>query len=162
MVNTKTVKDRRKLRFDNFDEAIRDAEQLAAAEQAGTLRSTGNWTLGQAIGHVAFWANGPYDGYPDMPRPPWLLRVVLPLFKNSFLNKGLPAGAEIRGVPNGTFGVEPMPTDEALARLRPAFERLANEAPTKSNPIFGSMTHEEYIKLNLRHAELHFSFFHPA
>jgi hypothetical protein len=160
MINTRKVSDRRQLRFESLDEAGRDAEALAEAERQGTLRATGNWTLGQSIGHVAFWARAPFDGYPVMPQMPWLLRKLLPLFKNGFLNKRLPAGARIWGVPEGTFGVERLATDEALAQLRTAFDRLAGESPSVLNPIFGELTHEEWIKLNLRHAELHLSFFH--
>lgn len=161
MIDTKQIKDRRTLRFENFDEVLRDAEKLAEAERRGTLRTTGNWSLGQALGHLAFWANAPFDGYPDMPRMPWLMRMLLPLFKNRFLNKGMPAGVQIRGVPAGTFGVEPMATDQALPALRSALERMDREQPTAPNPIFDHMTHAEWIKLNLRHAELHLSFFHP-
>lgn len=161
MINTRKVTDRRRIRFENFDEAIRDADALAAAERDGTLRQLGNWTLGQAIGHVAFFVNAPFDGYPKTPPLPWLLRVIAPLLKNYFLNKKLPAGGRIPGVPKGTFGVDVLPTDEALARLRQAFGRLAAQKPTHLNPVFGELTHEEWIKLNLRHAELHQSFFHP-
>jgi Protein of unknown function (DUF1569) len=161
MINTKKVRDRRKLRLESLDEAVRDAEALAEAERGGTLRVTGNWTLGQTIGHLAFWASAPFDGYPTMRRPPWLLRLLSPLLKPVFLNKGLPAGVRISGVPAGTFGVDVMPTDEALGRLRAAFARLASQAPAGPNPFFGPMTHDEWIKLNLRHAELHLSFFHP-
>lgn len=161
MINTAKVKDRRTLRFENLDEAVRDAEALAEAERAGTLRSTGNWSLGQTIGHLAFWADAPFDGYPDqMPKMPWLIKKMLPLFKNRFLNKGLPAGARMPKVPAGTFGVDPMPTEEALPKLRAAFSRMASQMPTQTNPMFEHMTHEEWIKLNLRHAELHLSFFH--
>ena len=42
------------------------------------------------------------------------------------------------------------------------FGRLESQVPTRPNPLFVSLTHEEYIKLNLRHAELHLSFFHAA
>jgi hypothetical protein len=161
MIDTKRIKDRRSLRFESLDEVLRDAEMLAEAERRGTLRATGNWSLGQTLGHLAYWANAPFEGYPPMPRMPWLIRKLLPLFKNRFLNKGLPVGARIRGVPDGTFGLEPMDTDAALAMLRPAFDRIAREQPTAPNPIFDHMTHEEWIKLNLRHAELHLSFFHP-
>jgi hypothetical protein len=160
MIKTRSVKDRRPLRFEKLDEAVRDAEALAEAELAGTLRTTGNWTPGQAIGHLAFWANAPFDGYPEMRPMPWLMKKLTPLFKKRFLNKGLPAGARIPGVAVGTFGVDAMPTDDALARLRSAFARLASQVPTEPNPIFDHMTHEEWIKLNLRHAELHLSFFH--
>lgn len=161
MIDTKNVTDRRTLRFENFMEVLTDAELLAEAERQGTLRATGNWTLGQAIGHLAFWARAPLDGYPNLPRPPWVIRVLMPLFKKNFLNKGLPAGVRIKGVPDGTYGIEPMATEEAIAQLLPAYDRLVREKPPSLNPVIGRMTHEEYIKLNLRHAELHLSFFHP-
>lgn len=161
MIATQKVKTRRKLRFESFDEVVRDAEALAAADQAGTLRAQGNWSLGQALGHLAFWARAPLDGYPDMPEPPWLLRLITPLLKGRFLNKGLPAGGRIPTVPNGTFGTDPMPTEQGLAELREALTRLKSQAPTRANPFFGHMTHEDWRKLNLRHAELHLSFFWP-
>jgi hypothetical protein len=162
MIDTKKVKDRRRLRFENFDEAIHDAESLAGADRIGKLRATGNWTLGQALGHVAFWARAQFDGYPPTPRMPLPLRLLIPLMKNHFLNKGLPTGARIPGVPGGTFGIEPMETDRGLAELRTAFERMSRETPAKPNPVMGKLSHDEWIKLNLRHAELHQSFFHPA
>lgn len=161
MIDTRKVTGRRKLRFENFDEAIRDAEALAAAEQAGKLRALGNWTLGQAIGHVAYWADAPFDGYPTTAKLPWILGIVLPWFKNYFLNNKLPAGGKIPDAPEGTFGVEKLSTDEALERLRRAFARMKAQQPTLPNPVFGVMKHEEWIKLNLRHAELHLSFFVP-
>jgi hypothetical protein len=161
MINTRKVKDRRTVRFENFDEAIRDARALAAAERTGKLRATGNWTLGQSLGHVAFWVRAPLDGYPPTPRMPLPLRMLVPLMKNRFLNKGLPAGAKIPGVPGGTFGMEPMETDRGVAELQTAFDRLARTAPTEPNPMLGALSHEDWIKLNLRHAELHQSFFHP-
>jgi Protein of unknown function (DUF1569) len=161
-VNTGKVKDRRKLRFESFDGAVRDAEMLAEAERRGTLRTTGNWTLGQAIGHVAAWARFPFDGYPPMPRLPWFMRLLVPLFKNSLLNRRLPAGARIGSVPGGTFATEPMEADAAIPRLREAFDRLKRESPVQPNPLLGPLTHDDWIKLNLRHAELHFSFFHPS
>jgi hypothetical protein len=161
-INTRNVKDRRKLRFERFEDALRDAERLADAERLGTLRVTGNWELGQAIGHVAAWARFPLDGYPPLPRMPWFIRALIPLFKKSFLNRGLPAGANIGNLPGGTLATEPMETDLALRQLREAFGRLERQVPTQPNPVLGPLSHEDWIKLNLRHAELHFSFFHPA
>jgi hypothetical protein len=162
MINTKKVKDRRPLRFETFDEAIRDAEALAHGERIGKLRATGNWTLGQALGHVAYWARAPFDGYPPTPRMPLSLRLLMPLMKNRFLNKGLPTGARIPGVPGGTFGIEPMETDRGLAELRTAFDRMSRQTPAEPSPVLGTLSHDDWIKLNLRHAELHQSFFHPA
>jgi hypothetical protein len=69
MINTKKVRDRRALRFETVDDVLRDAELLAEAARRGTLRATGNWTLGQALAHLATWINMPFDGYPEMRRP---------------------------------------------------------------------------------------------
>jgi hypothetical protein len=162
MIDTRKVKGRRQLRFETVAAAIQDAETLAAADRASTLRPLGNWTLGQALGHIAFFASAPFDGYPAMPQMPWLLRKLVPLFKGWILNKGLPVGTRIPGTKDGTFGTELLPTDAALAAYRRAFERLAAQRPTSLNPIFGELSHEEWIKFNLRHAELHQSFFLPG
>lgn len=162
MIDTKKVKDRRRLRFESFDEALGDAQSLADADRRGTLRATGNWTLGQTLAHIAFWARAPFDGYPPTPRMPLPLRLLMPLAKNHFLNKGLPTGARIPGIPGGTFGIEPMETDRSLAELRTAFDRMSRDTPVNPNPMLGALSHNDWIKLNLRHAELHQSFFHPA
>ncbi len=58
------------------------------------------------------------DGYPPTPRMPLPLRMLVPLMKNRFLNKGLPARAKIPGVPGGTFGMEPMETDRGVAQMQ--------------------------------------------
>jgi hypothetical protein len=34
--------------------------------------------------------------------------------------------------------------------------------PAGPNPVLGKLSHQDWIKLNLRHAELHQSFFHLA
>jgi hypothetical protein len=162
LINTKRVTDRRKLRFENVEAALRDAESMGEAERLGTLRATGNWTLGQALGHLACWASYPYDGYPDMPTPPALVRLLLRPMRWWFFNRGLPAGVSLPDVPGGTFGVDVLPSEEGLAKMRLAFERLARHAPTCIHPIFPGMKHEDWLKLNLRHAELHLSFFHAS
>ena len=48
---------------------------------------------------------------------------------------------------------------EGLERLRKSCARLKVEAPRNLNPIFGALTHEEWIKMNIGHANLHLSFF---
>lgn len=161
MIDTKKVADRRQLHFDALQEAIRDAEAIAAAEAERRLRATGNWTPGQAISHVAFWANAPFDGYPDTVKPPWLMRMAMRVIRGRVFTKGMPPGMRLPGAPGGTLGAESMPADEAAAKLRAAFERLDEHCPEIVNPLFGPMTHTQWRQLNLRHAELHFSFFHP-
>jgi hypothetical protein len=160
MIHTKRLKDRRRLRFENFEDVLRDAESLAAAERAGTLRASGNWKLGKALGHLAFWADAAFDGYPDLPRPSWLMRKLMPLFRRYVCFKRMPAGFSFRGVEGGTFGVKEMPTEEGLDRLRRAYNRLATQTPPVNDQSFGQMTRDELLGFHLRHAELHLSFFH--
>ena len=89
---------------------------------------------------------------------PFTLRMILRLIRNRFVAKGMPAGVRIRNIPGGTLGLDELPADEALARYRAAMERLRRSPPTMPNPILGPLTHEQWIQLNLRHAELHLSF----
>jgi len=155
-VNTRKVQGRRTLSFKAIDDAILDAERIAAADQAGKARTLGNWTVGQNLNHVATWANYAFDGAPM--QAPWFVRAISRTFKNRFLTKGLPAGGNIPRVSGGTFGTEMVPTDQALDNFRKAFSRFRSETPTAPSPAFGSLTRDEYIALNLRHAELHLSF----
>lgn len=160
-IDTSRVQGRRPLKFSTGQELLADAERLARAEGAGTLRILGNWTLGQAFGHLAAWTNYPFDGYPAELRPPWFIKVILRLRKAKYLTQGLPSGVKIPNVAGGTAATEKIPTADGLSRLKRAWARLSISAPIAPNPIFGPMTHEEWIAVNLRHAELHLSFFLP-
>ncbi len=163
MHNTAKITDRRTLRFANLAEVIADAEKIAASERAGTLRRTGNWSVGQNFNHIAGFMEYAYDGYPaGLGNPPAIIRWILKFQKNKYVHGGMPAGVYIPKVTNGTVGQEDGPTDQALARLRRAAERMQKTAPTQPNAIFGPMTHDEWMQMNCRHAELHFSFLHPV
>ena len=146
---------RRTLRFDSADQAIAEAERLAAAEREGRLERAGNWTLGQTLGHLATWANFAFDGYPPEVRAPLPVRMILRLMRGRILSKGMTAGVKIRNVPGGTLGLEVLDPDEGLRRFRAALDRLGSTPPKIDNPVFGPLTHEQWVQLNLRHAELH-------
>lgn len=161
MINTKQVKGRRQLKFKSLDEVLADAENLARLEQAGQLQQLGNWTLGQALGHLAHWIDMPYEGYPKELNPPWPIKVVVKLMKNKFLRDGLPAGVRIRQFKEGTVGVTPFPTAEGLDRLRRSAARLKAAPPPIDHILFGPISHNEWIELQLAHANLHLSFFVP-
>jgi hypothetical protein len=158
---TATKPSRRKLRFSTVDDALAEAMRLAAAEREGGLATAGNWSLGQALGHLATWANVALDGYPASVHPPAVVRLIAKLLRNRVINKGMPPGMKIGRIPGGTLGTDPLPTDEGLTRFEEAFERIRRTAPTDPNPAFGPLTHEQWINLNLRHAELHLGFFVP-
>lgn len=160
MINPAKVTDHRKPQFRSADDVWADVERLIAADRAGTLRQTGNWTIGKSLGHLAAWINYPYDGYPM--RPPWFIKVLTRLMKKKFLYGGLQQGVRITRGGEGTYGVEPLSTDEGLSRYRQAWERLRKAPPPVPNPLFGPLTHEEWIALHCRHAELHLGYLHAS
>lgn len=160
-VNTART-ERRNLRFATIDDVLADMDRIVAAERAGMLRCTGNWAAGQVFSHVAAWIQYAYEGYP-LSRQSWILRLLLRWMLPSILKKGMPAGGRIPKAPGGTYGAESLPTAVAADRLRAALRRLANREPALyDSPAFGRLSDEERIELNLRHAELHFSFLHPS
>lgn len=157
-VDTKSVAERRELRFNSIDECLGELDRIAAADEQGNLRAVGNWTPGQVMAHLAAWIEYGYDGYPVKP-PPFFVRWILRIGLRKMLNKGIRPGLRIPGIKEGTIGMEDMQTLEAVDRLRRAFARLqGGESAKYDSPAFGKMSHDDRILLNLRHAELHLGF----
>jgi hypothetical protein len=159
-VDTAKLPARRVLHFDSLDEMLAEVDRLVEAERQERLKRLGNWRLGQTLGHLASWTEYGYDGYPPL-RVPFFIRWMLRLLKRHLLYKPMRAGATIPGVPGGTLATDPVPLDEALARLRRVTERLKREAPPVPSWALGKLTHEESIAITLRHAELHLGFLLP-
>jgi hypothetical protein len=158
-IDTARVEGRRILRFNTIDDVLADVERLVEAERRGTLVRLGNWSLGQTLGHLATWVNFSFTGAPT--RPPMWVKLLLRMMKKKFLHGSMRSGVRIPGIEGGTLGTEPMSLDEGLQAYRGALERLRREVPQKPNVIFGPLAHDEWIALNLRHAELHLSFMRP-
>lgn len=160
-VDTSKTVEHRALHFNSIDEVLAEIDRIIAAEKAGTLRRTGNWTTGQVFGHLASWINYAYEGYPGK-GPPWFVRIMARMMKKSFLYKPSRRGFRMPGAAEGTFGTEVMSTDEGARRLRQALTRLKNREPVRfHSPAFGRMTDDERIAGHLRHAELHLGFLQP-
>ena len=155
-VDTAKVTSRRKLKFGSIDEVLSDVDRLVAAEHEGRLAHVGNWSLGQTLGHLACWAEYAYSGYPL--KTPFFIKWILRRGKQQFIHEPMRAGVKIPGVPGGTLATDPMPLDEAAGRVHRALGRLKSEPPTLVHPIFGVLSHDEWIAINLRHAELHLGF----
>jgi hypothetical protein len=129
-----------------------------AASTAGNLKTTGNWTPGEIMSHLANWIEYAYVGFPVKP-PPFFIRWILRFRLRKMLRDGMPRGVKIPGVAGGTVGMENIETGEAARRLVAALERLKNDADAKfESPAFGAMSQQDRIALNLRHAELHLGF----
>jgi Protein of unknown function (DUF1569) len=155
-VDTGKVTARRKLKFDSVEQVLADVERLVEAERNGRLDHVGNWALGQTLGHLASWAEYAYAGYPT--KPPFFIRWILRSRKQAFIHEPMRAGVKIPGIPGGTLATEPVTVDDAVGRYQRVLARLESEAPTLVHPIFGQLTHDEWIAINLRHAELHLGF----
>lgn len=161
-IDTGKVADRRSIRYRSPAEFRADLDAIVAAERAGKLRRSGNWGVGQIFGHLAAFIDYAYDGYPSNMNPPWFIKLILRWRKNKYVRGPLPAGVKIPGIEGGTTGIEPLSLDEGLNRLTKAWDRLEKRPPAEPNIVFGPLSHEEWISLHLRHAELHLSFLHPA
>lgn len=155
--NTKTVS-WRKLRFHSVTECKDEVLRIVKADQEGRLSATGNWTPGQILSHLAAWIEYAYDGYPVNP-PPFFIRWILKLRLKKMLDVGMPRGIFIPGIAGGTTGMDLIPTQQSADRLLTALDKLASPTPAKfDSPAFGPLSHEDRIKLNLRHAELHLGY----
>lgn len=161
LINTRKA-ERRTLHFDSINDIVKDVDRIVAADRAGKLRCTGNWTAGQTFGHLATWIEFGYNGFPPEAHPPGLVRLIAKVLKKRILYKPMMAGMKIGRIPGGTLGTEPMSTEQGATRYKSVLARLHKREPLKfPSPAFGQMTEDETIALNLRHAELHLSFLHP-
>jgi hypothetical protein len=146
---------RRALRFNSLDEMADEVERLAAQP----TRSLGNWSLGQALRHLAIAMNYSIDGA-DF-KAPWHVRFVARLLRRRLLTGGLPAGIRLPAkaarvaIPGATS------TEEGLHEFRCALARLKSESRRSPHLVLGRMTREQWDQFHLRHAELHLSFIEP-
>jgi hypothetical protein len=156
-VKTSKVAGRRELHFTKIAEIQSEADNLAR----GNVRQFGNWTLGNALSHLARTMKMSLDGANF--RPPFMVRLFAPLIKKRLLRGPmrpgfkLPPAAAKELIPETAVS-----TEQGLNELRAAIERLNREPHRAPSPVFGQMTREEWDQLHLRHAELHLSFFLPA
>lgn len=151
---------RRALSFDTLAAAVRDAEHLLAV---GYDRA-GKWDLAQCLDHLAAWLTYPVDGFP---RVPLLLRPAFAVVRatmgrrmlNTYLRDGMPAGK-----PTMPQSVTP-PGDSpaaALERFKGAAERFrAHGGDYLPSPLFGPLTRDEALKVQLAHCAHHLSFLVP-
>ncbi len=149
-VNTKSVEGRRTVRYESYDELLKDAERLASIDSAKTL---GNWSQGQIYKHMADAIESSIDGSGFV--LPWPVRIVFSLLmKRRFLYGTLPPGFK---APK-RFQPDELDTGIALNDLRKAVARMKTESKRVMHPAFGHITREEWDQFNLRHCEMHMSF----
>ena len=156
-VDTKHVPGRRQLRFTSLDAMLADAERLVASPNTKML---GNWPLDQLLAHLTLAMNSSIDGISA--RAPWFIRLLGPAIKRRVLTRGMSPGFKLPK----TVDAESFPTltstEDALQEFRAALARVRQEKMTAIHPVFGRITHDEWMQLHLRHAEMHLSFAVPG
>ncbi len=156
-VQTKSVKGRRTVSYQSFDDLLADAEEMAHS----VVQTLGNWSLGQIFQHIATGLESSIDGSPMT--VPWFIKLARPLMKKRFLTKTLSPGFQLSGrarefmVPVATVS-----TAEGLDALRLAVSRCETEQERAPNGLLGRLSREESDQFQLRHAEMHMSFVVPA
>jgi hypothetical protein len=152
-VNTRKVSGRRKLRYDSYQDLLNDAERLAVSN----VRTLGNWSLGQVLGHLARAMELSIDGT-DF-KASWPVRLAARLFFRQRLISGpMPAGFQVPRAARDAFVPPPTSSQTGLAELRRAIDRLHNETDRAPHPVLGELSLDEWDSLHLRHAEMHMSF----
>ena len=152
---------RRQLQFNNLDEVARDAEGLLATG----YDKAGKWDLAQCCNHLAEWLRFPVEGFPKAPAP---IRAMLWMMRKTIGRKKLLAYIGTQSFPAGKPTIPQtvfLPCGDvanAVADLRTSVERLkAHEGAIVPSPLFGPMTKDEAVRMQVVHCAHHLSFLVP-
>lgn len=161
MINTKKAH-RRHLTFRSIDDLAAELDRIQRAHDAGALSTTGNWTPGQNLQHCARLWRFAIDGFPPEASPPAPVRWVATLLFKKRATSGAtpPAGIKLPAkVPFLPDMESPASFEQGMGELREQISRIENgERFTARSTVFGAMTHEQWLNLQLAHCTLHLGF----
>ena len=150
---------RRPLHFHCLNCIAAELDRIEAAHASGTLSTTGNWTPGENIDHCAKLFEFALDGFPSA--APWFVRAIARVFLRGRATSGRTAPAGFR-LPKDAAYMLPRPgisLQESMGRMRRCLARIASgERMSRPNPLFGPMTHEEWVRMQCGHCQLHLGF----
>ncbi|MBL9140764.1 MAG: DUF1569 domain-containing protein [Phycisphaerae bacterium] len=149
---------RRELSFHCLGCLKSELDRIDAAHAKGALRTTGNWSAGEILDHCAILIESGLDGAPS--QAPFIARLFGKLMKKSMLKPAtMMAGFQL---PKGASWLLPRPGatyEQGMARMRKALARIdAGEKLDKPSGWLGPLTHDEWVRLNLNHTQLHLGF----
>lgn len=148
---------RRTVHYNDLDEFVADAEQLAAGE----VRTIGNWTYGQILQHLGDAFKCTVDGYGF--KAPWIARyLIAPLVKNQVLSCPMRPGFKLPASAKSLLPQGEIAVSQALRFVKEMMTRYRTEAHPHPHPFLGYLAEQEWESLHLRHTALHMSFVHPA
>ena len=160
-VNTKRISGRRDVELSSLEDLQREIDAIVSADRDGSLRALGNWSAGQNLQHIGRFFEFALDGFPfEVSRS---LRLLGRLMRNRALNARPPAGLRFPANARALAPDDNVPTEEGAAYLRAQLDRIgAGERMTAPSPLLGPLEHDEWVRLQLNHAELHLSFLDPG
>ncbi len=159
MINTKKAP-RRELSFHCTGCLREELARIEEAHRAGRLTQTGNWTPGENLDHTAKAWEYALDGFPADMKVSLLMRLLARTMKGRMTSgKTLPAGFKLGKDAHAFLPTPNASTEAGLKRLRTVLDRLdAGQRCTHASPAFGAMTHDQWTRLHLAHAQLHLGF----
>ena len=150
--------ERRALSFSSLEEAVAYAEKLAA----GKVRTTGKHSFALILKHLAI-THDMATGKIKAPRPPFLMRLLMPLLKGMILRGPVKPGIKLpRAAEEFFWPDQEVDIQDALAHLKQSVENYKRNGPLEVHPFFGKATREQLDRLNCGHCAMHLSFVHPA
>ena len=156
--------ERRALRFSTLADIRADLKEL---HFGGTIK-TGKWDLSQAAEHLADWMEFPIDGFPQMP---FMIKLLIgtmrvtrgkSLYKKFVENQRMPIGQPT--MPQTVHSPTTAPGGDlrSVERLVKQIDRLEGfRGPIHPSPLFGALTYDELVALQLAHCAHHLSFLVP-
>jgi hypothetical protein len=151
----------RELRFAKLSDIKNDLDQLASQG----FKKSGSWDLSQMSNHLADWMGFPIDGFP---KPPWFVGLFLGLMRitqgKALYRKFVKEQRMPTSQPTVPTTVYP-PNDShdaAVKRLHQAIDRLSTyRGPIYPSPLFGQLSYDETVALQLAHCAHHLRFLEP-
>ena len=154
-----TPPERREVQYQSLEEVVADVEQLAAGE----VTTIGQHSFAAIVEHLAR-AHDTSTGKLIPPKPPLLMRLIMPFIKGKIINgkEGIKPGVKLPPAAESYFWPSEVPTlTDAIQHLQESVDRFQTSGPLAVHPVFGKLTADESLRLQLRHAALHLSFVYP-
>lgn len=147
-------------RFHSLDELAEALAELRARAENGPVPTSAKWSAGQICDHCARLVEIALDGTDK--KLPWILRVIA---RATLLKTILRTNKPFKtGQMTAPFLIpdDGLPDTAGIDRLATAIDRVRNgEQMTHPSPLFGPLTHDQWIAVNLRHIAHHFQFIAP-
>jgi hypothetical protein len=160
-LDTGRVGGRRPVRLSTLDDLALEVERVAASATSGSVRPLGNWSPAQVLWHIGRLMELSFDGFPFRYRrgPIWVTRLFRLLAWRWLIALAFRPGFQN---PPEAATLEPEPSvslEEAAAYLKRQIARVrGGERMTQECSGEGPYSHEQWVYIHLRHAELHLSF----